>query len=541
MPRTALPQTKPNKVVVIGGGATGLAALRSLVQAEPGSEKGPFDEVLLFERRKDVGGVWYLDPGVADIEQSLPAGHSDGVWPIRSPSTDALYWPSPAYTNLRGNVLPRFLTYSGHPFPPLAEGETFPSLLETHEYLASFAKPLRPHIRCNIEVQGVWELPPTETNKPGGWRVNYRDWNRGGEVVESHWDAVVVATGWYDWPVYPPVPGIKEAAKAGRVHHTRWYRGPAPYAHKRVVVVGNGNSANEAAAHIAAQRVLGQDEPVYRSIRTAQSHMFVSLPDERIKDVPVIKRYEMPTADRLDLVLDDDSVIENVDYVLLGTGYHIGRIPWVHVLQNDGAGPSHEPISPAPPPIGEPVPPLSEEDWPPRIKGLWAHSILARNPTLAFIGLPVSFTPFPLADLMGWLVRSVWDGSYSIPEGLEARLAEERERIELIKNRRDQLPSVQAAQRERWLKARDAGDPEALKKAAPDAAPIAAAYHLLAQNGDEIEHAKVTRRRVISAKPWLDQQLTRWDDEERERARAGMYQLRLRLMLEKAAKEKQQV
>lgn len=43
---------RPKRILVVGGGPTGLVALRNL------QERGAFEEVQLVERRDDVGGVW---------------------------------------------------------------------------------------------------------------------------------------------------------------------------------------------------------------------------------------------------------------------------------------------------------------------------------------------------------------------------------------------------------------------------------------------------------------------------------------------------
>jgi len=46
--------TAPKSVLVIGAGPAGLVGLRNLV------ERGAFERVELWERRDDVGGVWYV-------------------------------------------------------------------------------------------------------------------------------------------------------------------------------------------------------------------------------------------------------------------------------------------------------------------------------------------------------------------------------------------------------------------------------------------------------------------------------------------------
>lgn len=47
-----IPNVRPKRILVIGGGPSGLVTLRNLL------ERGGFNEVHLVERRDDVGGVW---------------------------------------------------------------------------------------------------------------------------------------------------------------------------------------------------------------------------------------------------------------------------------------------------------------------------------------------------------------------------------------------------------------------------------------------------------------------------------------------------
>ena len=62
----------------------------------------------------------------------------------------------------------------------------------------------------------------------GGGKVVIRDWNEGaeGKEVEESWDAVVVAIGWYDNPVWPKTDGLGELRKRGLARHAKWWRGP---------------------------------------------------------------------------------------------------------------------------------------------------------------------------------------------------------------------------------------------------------------------------------------------------------------------------
>jgi len=200
----------PKRVLVVGGGPTGLVSLRNLI------ERGKFEHVELWERRDDVGGVWYID-------EHQPK-ESNSQMPIKPK------WPSPAYKGLIGNVLPTFLSFSEFPFPepPSTLNQPFPTLVETHGYLRAFAEPylVNEKIKLNREVVNVDE------SEGGGWKVMSRDWNDNdspGREVEEIWDAVVVAVGWYDHPVWPETEGIEELKKRGLAKHAKWYRGPEEY------------------------------------------------------------------------------------------------------------------------------------------------------------------------------------------------------------------------------------------------------------------------------------------------------------------------
>ncbi|CEH18596.1 Flavin-containing monooxygenase [Ceraceosorus bombacis] len=540
--------------------------LRALSDPDEGARSHPFDKVQLVERRRDVGGVWYLDPAVAASERSRPLGNAEGEWPVRDAS-DRPTWPSPAYPALRGNVLPRFLSISGAPFPPPAEGNPFPTLDETEQYLRSAVRPFQggngaqDQIRTGVEVLSVHELACA--GHAQGWRVALRDWNEGGQEKVEFWDAIVIATGWYDSPIYPPIPGLLSALSTQRLFHAKWYRSPAPFlphieAGRKIVVVGNGNSANDAASHLAPHSSIAK--PVYRSILQAQLPVFVSLPDERIKDVPSIKEVKVK-GERIDLLLADDQLLEDC-VVLLGVGYEVGTIPWVHLLKSELVSSDsidnietsqYLPLTPrarinpasitnvldetsttAPTPSGAlPTIQLSDSDvssdtaqWPPRVPNLHHQILHGINPTLAFSGLPVSNTPFVLADMQMRYTRGVWDGSISLPSSRADRTLDEMRRVQVLEERKPQYASMDQALRADWERGRAQGLAEALRLAAPPSfgQPL---YHMLpGLHADELEYAQHLRQEVIKAKPWLDPLLDKWDA-ARDAARQGMYNVKL--------------
>jgi cation diffusion facilitator CzcD-associated flavoprotein CzcO len=71
------------------------------------------------------------------------------------------------------------------------------------------------------------------------------------EAGQNSWraPAVVIATGWGDYPYAPSWPGMETFG--GPILHSSAHRNPAPYAGKRVLVVGYGNSGAEIALDLA--------------------------------------------------------------------------------------------------------------------------------------------------------------------------------------------------------------------------------------------------------------------------------------------------
>ncbi|PWN51934.1 FAD/NAD(P)-binding domain-containing protein [Violaceomyces palustris] len=418
-------------VLVIGGGACGLVTLRNLSQLKCKVTGKPLFNVQLVERREQVGGVWYWSDQTYSLERSLTPRKTQGLNPIFDQDGKP-HWPSPAYLNLKGNVLPEFLTFSATRFPPPKDGEPFPTLRETHDYLLGFAEPLRPMIRCNVEVIRV------EERLDGRWRVTLKDWaNRSQDgqvsplVSVRDYDRVVVAAGWYDNPVYPSTPGLDQALAKGLVHHAKHYRDSTCYAGKKVVVVGNNNSSNEAAAHIAVLN--SKTHPVYKSARRPPLAKCPCLEDERIKNVGLIKRYQVVQSDqglKARLELEDGSSIDDVDYILLGTGYG-HSFPFVHVLSDETRSAKSE--------LEEGNEKRVVQLTPPELQGvmvpsLHRHILFAKseNVSLAFIGMVVSYFPFNLADITSNWLAGVWAGEIGIPDKVEERLEDERKRLEYV-------------------------------------------------------------------------------------------------------------
>lgn len=193
--------TLKDPICVVGAGLSGLAAVRTL------TERG-FD-VECFERGSAVGGSW------------------------RYESDSGL---SAAYASLTTNTSRKRMQYPSFPMP---QGHSdFPSHGEMTKYLESFADSFDLNRRISFRTTVEAARPAAD-----GWEVRLSH----GEG--RHFGALVVAAGHYWDPVIPQHPGNF----SGEVIHSRYYRTPKPFARRRVLVVGGGQSALDIAAEISTE------------------------------------------------------------------------------------------------------------------------------------------------------------------------------------------------------------------------------------------------------------------------------------------------
>lgn len=258
-------------------------------------------------------------------------------------------------------------------------------------------------------------------------------------------------------------------------------------ARQRVVVIGNANSANEMAAQLAPVAQL----PVYRSTRRVS--IFPSLPDDRIEDVGPVLRYSRSANENISVFLGDRT-IDDVDYVLFGTGYY-PEVPYLRVLEPADAACSASNSKSASRPL---VPLTSRRVQPVRVPRLYRHVLYAHNTSLAFIGALVSFIPFAMADLTSTWLALVWSPPrrIDIPPTVEERLADEQARLHTLHQLRSETDN-----------------PSDL-----------VSFHFLGRH--ELPYAQEVRAEIARAAPELGDVLAPWDDAQDAR-RFGMYATKL--------------
>jgi len=113
---------------------------------------------------------------------------------------------------------------------PSAYGR-YPSRGQFVDYLESYV--------AKFDLRPTFNAPVSAVRRDGQqWRVEAGDASASAPIV-------VVATGWADFPNRPTWPGMETFQ--GPILHSSEYRDGAPFANKRILVVGFGNSGAEIA------------------------------------------------------------------------------------------------------------------------------------------------------------------------------------------------------------------------------------------------------------------------------------------------------
>ena len=297
------------RLVVVGGGQSGLAAARV------GRDRG-WDSVVLEAGPEPVGS-----------------------WPDYY---DSLHLFSPR----------KFSSFPGYEFPGPAA--SYPARDEVVDYLRGYASWLGTDIRTNARVADV------TPDSAGGFTAHLADTG----AVSG--DVLIAASGSFANPYIPQVVGHEEFS--GQLLPVAAYRSPEPFAGKRVVVVGAGNSAVQVGYELAevadvslavrdrvrlvSQVVAGRD--LHWWLRLTRADLLPpGILNRVVTGTPVIDtgRYQqalrtgqlderrMFTAFTSDGVVWPNGTRERVDAVIFATGYrpHLPYLDSLGAFDADGA------------------------------------------------------------------------------------------------------------------------------------------------------------------------------------------------------------
>ncbi len=238
-------------VIIVGAGPSGLAAARWLLS------RG--FKPRIYEAHREVGGQW---------SRTNP---KSGIWP-----------------QMVSNTFREATRFSDLDFPtgtPL-----FPHNTVVRQHFEDFAKKfeLIDLIQFNTHL--------THLKRDGqGWHLTLE---QRGERTTDHATHVVIATGRFNDPVIPEIPGADTMSGDMGIIHAYDYKAPLSYQNKRVAVLGGSISALEIASDLS---MLGASSVhlCQRRQRYVNPKMFLGVPIE----------YRLFTYERGRLALDDPDAL----------------------------------------------------------------------------------------------------------------------------------------------------------------------------------------------------------------------------------------
>ncbi|OCK84329.1 FAD/NAD(P)-binding domain-containing protein [Lepidopterella palustris CBS 459.81] len=334
---------KANSVAVIGAGPAGVIATDALVKEQA------FEKIRVFDRRPIIGGAWVYTPHLpAKIPslRDLVEGNIDAPVPIPSqlpaetPKSEAVnshqirYSDTPQHENLHSDIIPSIMSYTQYPFPD--------TLSERIREKYGPGAPFRDRELVREWIEDIFvrngndkliELNTTverAEKRDGKWVLTLRKDGPG----KNHWwqekfDALVVASGHYNIPWIPQIPGLFEydARFEGRVLHSKHFRDATKFKGKRVIVVGGSVSA----AEIIHEILPYAQHPVIGSLRGDPIPAFGFVPWTH-PHIVIKKQITKFDPDTGRIFFADGSHIDHVDHVIFGTGYTFS-LPYLPSVQ----------------------------------------------------------------------------------------------------------------------------------------------------------------------------------------------------------------
>ncbi|KAK8861227.1 hypothetical protein IAR55_002046 [Kwoniella newhampshirensis] len=416
-------RSETTRIAVIGAGSSGLAQLQQLLETWKRDEVRTKLEVVVFEAREDVGGVWLADETKPKPHLLAKVPNPSGPTQLFSypPSSQA---PSPMYEGLRTNLPHDLMSYRGYTFP---EGTpTFPDRAMVEQYLQSFAAHynLLPYIRFNTRVQRLY-LTPNQSSKSRRWTVESVS-SVDNELKSDEFDFVSVANGHYTDGWIPDIEGL--ASFPGQIIHSRFYRAASDFVGQRILVVGSYASGGDISRLVASLNVgeySPSGEPIDGHAKEKFTKVYVSSAGSTLMSpssdgpwAPFIS--QRPLIDRIDgegrihfLPTEQGQKIEpleNIDTIIFATGYNF-YFPFAKATDAPWNGKSM---------LNDRVKEGERQggaEW--EVGGLKGLGIKALDELLLFLNGDRSIAfpqliylcvPFPLAQAQGRLTSLLWAG-----------------------------------------------------------------------------------------------------------------------------------
>lgn len=397
------------RVAIIGGGASGAIALDSLIR------ENHFEQIVLYERRDVLGGVWVLDQNPIDTPADIikPGRPSRDIDPpldnpfrlgvagekIRSLwSQQQRFEQTPAYDGMVTNIIENLMTYSDEREWIAKKKNEFVDRSAVREYIERYIKRHENNTKTQVVLETTVEdvekvSAPATSELPYQYKLTLRHRLPDGtdEWYQQIFDAIIVTVGHYHIPFIPDVPGLTEVQNKypEAVHHAKFFRNAQPYKNKTVLVIGSralGADLTKFSADTAVQ--------VYQLIRNEERTKRFTRKDN-VTFKPIVTKYEL-TSSGFNVHFADETVLENPDVVVYATGYQFSY-PFLQRLYGDITL------------DGKIVP------------DLYQHTFYNKAPTIAWIGVPTDAISFRAFEYQAIVVARYLAGKISLPNRIEQR------------------------------------------------------------------------------------------------------------------------
>lgn len=332
-----------DRIAIIGAGPGGAIALDTFL-------KNGYEDITLFEQRRKVGGTWNLDqdlgfkpsqdvPGVEVKEANHPAPIPNGAekgtveHPVTLPTSNfgPRYDESPLYPQVETNVLADMMSFSEKPVPAVhppntkerfGRDDAYRSHTVVRDYVSSYFEGREKYLKLNTAVEKAYQV-----NGPGSkWKLVLREHDVGSDTEEwytEEFDFLYAASGRFNVPYVPDIPGLKETAEEAApntIIHTKTFRDPSVYKNKKVVLIG-ASFSNVDVAHLIEEA--GANLPLHLSLRNILPTSIRGFTQPWIEAHPTISRvqFDQNRKDKLTITFEDGETLNDVDSLVIGTGY----------------------------------------------------------------------------------------------------------------------------------------------------------------------------------------------------------------------------
>ncbi|KAI9745462.1 MAG: hypothetical protein M1818_000996 [Claussenomyces sp. TS43310] len=251
-------------------------------------------------------------------------------------------------------------------------------------------------VTYNTTVERVHKAPKSEA-----WTLTLRKPLE--DFKEDYWwnedfDAVVVASGHYNVPYVPHIPGLDAfaAAHPGVVMHSKAFRDPSAYKDKRVIIVGASVSGGDLSSALASTVAA----PLYSVVRGKYHHLFSDWPFQHPRIVRKMGISHFVPDGSGTVVFADGTSVSKPDAVIFATGYswNLPFVPEIEVRNN-------------------------------RVPHLYQHIFHIPDPTLCFVGAVAAGFTFKIFEWQAVAAARFLAGRAELPARNEMEKWE-RDRME---------------------------------------------------------------------------------------------------------------